>query len=151
MSIRAVRLWLVLVSLIATGVLGSFLLIAPSVGYPLRFDQAQRLLESVAPTFAGLLGSATIFLIRGGPDTITRLPESRSSLLLALAFGPIAVFAIILLAAFLAFNSSNSSTAAPGTGMSVDNLAHALAFGNGLLALTTTAIAGWLFEQEKGG
>lgn len=149
MSVRSVRLWLVLVSLFATGALAAFLLVAPSMGYPLRFDQALRLLESVAPTFATLLGSATIFLIRTDPDTITRLPESRAGLLTALAFGPIVVFAVILLAAFLAFDSSNSAMAPPGTGMTVDNLAHALAFGNGLLALTTTAIAGWLFEQEK--
>jgi hypothetical protein len=149
MTIHRVRLVLVLISLGATAVLGAFLLVAPSIGYPLRFDQALRLLESVTPTFAGLLGSATIFLISGGTEGDPVIARSRMSLLSALAFGPIFVFATIVCAAFFAFYMSNRATAAVGTGMSVDNLAHAVAFGNGILAATTAAVAGWLFGQEK--
>jgi hypothetical protein len=148
MDIAKARAWLVKVSLLAVALIATFLILAPAVGYPLRFDQSLRLLESSVPTFLGLIGSAAIFLVQDqGPRDIAISPAKRP-LLGIVTRGPIVVFGVISVASFVGFSLSNRASAQSGSGMSVNDLAHALTFANGLLALTTNAISVWLFRVE---
>lgn len=148
MEIGKARAWLVKASLIAIAALAMFLIVAPSVGYPLRFDQSLRLLESVVPTFLGLIGSAAIFLVQDNSAKDVVIQPAVKPLLGTLIRGPIAVFVLIAVASFIAFSLSNRATAPSESGMSVNDLAHALAFANGLLVLTTNVVGAWLFRSE---
>src|SRR6185295_2636008 len=125
MTAHVARKWLIYATLLTTAVAFVFFLIAPASGFPLTFDQSVRLLEIVLPVFLGYLGSATHFVVRGSntaPNTPVP-PRGRSELLGLLVRGPVVVFLVATVSAIVAFGISNSPSAPPGSGMSVDTLA----------------------------
>ncbi len=141
------RIWLINVSLGLSGVFAIFTILSPALGYPLEFDQALRLTEIVFPVFFGYLGSAVSFVIGRGRKS--RVRQNSSALLSPLVKGPVFLFGVGGLAAFLAFGISNGSDAPPGTGMSVDTLALIFTGLVGLLAVTTGALVAYLFRAGE--
>jgi hypothetical protein len=135
------RKWLVLASLIATGIQAVFLVIAPVIGFPLEYPKNLNLLQIVTPVLLGYLGSAAHFVF------MTPVPkvEANNDLLAPLVKGPVIIYACVMIAAFAAFGYSNRSGAAIGSGMSVDNLNMAVSISLGILAATTSVIIARLF------
>ena len=137
MTIQTARIWLIKVTLAITGLNFAFFLVAPSLGYPMTFEQAIRLLEIVTPVFFGYLGSATYFLFgKSGSNQDVALQGSKE-LFGLLVKGPVYVFGVATLAAMFAFGYSNRSTAPAGSGMTVDLLAGSISAALGLLAVTS--------------
>jgi hypothetical protein len=152
MSIHVARKWLIYASLATTAAAFVFFLLAPVFGFPLTFDQAIRLLEILLPVFLGYLGTATHFILRE-PETPSRRSISsrgRGELLTLLVRGPVIVFALATIAAIAAFGISNSASAEPGSGMSVDTLAVILTAVLGILTVSTNLLVASLFPSKEG-
>jgi hypothetical protein len=146
-TIYQARRWLIITSLTLAAMAFCFFMLAPVLGYPLRYSQAQGVLQIVLPVFLGYLGAATQFVFQRAPvqhDTITAPPMME-----LLIKGPIAVFALMIVAAVIAFGYSNRMAAAPGEGMSVEQLSASVTAAMGLLAVTTNAIIAYLFAIER--
>jgi len=75
MTILFARRWLILASLIVSGLVFLFVILAPVLGYPLTWDQALRIVELIVPVFFGYLGTGTHFLFGAGdqPDRAVRV------------------------------------------------------------------------------
>lgn len=146
MSIESARTWLVKASLTFTAATFVFFFIAPALNYPLRYDQSFRLLQVVFPVFAAYLGSATYYLFNQSAEGHEAVLPGNSKLLGLLVKGPLIVFAIAMIAAIVAFGSSNRFGAVD-EGMSVDTLSLALSLALGLLTVTTNAIAAYIFAS----
>ena len=146
MNVENARKWLLLSSLSATGLISIFFLAAPAAGFPLVFSQSLRVLEVVLPVFLGYVGSAASFVFRSGSaaDQMVFRPGT-SSLAEMLIKGPVVVFGLVLLAILLAFYSTNRPDAAPGSGMTVDELTGSVSVALGLLAVTTNLAVSYLF------
>lgn len=145
MTITQARLWIVYASLIATGTAFVFFCFAPAIGYPLRWDDALRLLEITLPTFVGYLGSAVHFMTLTNPSNSEKLKAQQSALLPLVVRGPAIVFAVACASAIAGFGISNRSHAPAGVGMSVDTLAGILAAALGVLTASTSVVVGRLF------
>lgn len=140
------RTWIILSSIVITGAITLFLFLAPALGYPLRQDQARRIMEIVVPVFIGYLGSASHFVfreLRKSPSTSSKIHHPKLAKLLIK--GPIILWVVIVVGAFIAFGISNRESAEPGAGWSVDELAAAVTFGISLLAVTTNVAVAYLF------
>jgi hypothetical protein len=122
-----------------------FLLIAPSVGFPLPYPKNLNLLQIVSPIFLGYLGTATHFIFK----TPTPQVQVNNQFLGLLVNGPIAIYFFAIVAAFGAFGYSNRSGAPIPGGMSVDNLATALSIMLGVLAATTSVLISYLFVANQ--
>lgn len=146
MNILSARRWIIWASLIASGLVFLFLMLAPIFGYPLTWEQALRIMELVVPVFFGYLGTGTHFLFASErPETRINTP----TLLGLLVKGPIILFGIMVAAGLIAFGFSNRLAAPAGEGMSVDALAAIITICLGLLAITTNVIVAHLFALEK--
>ena len=145
MTVDQARRWIVLSSLILTGVFFVFFLIAPVSGYPLTYPQAFRLLQIVTPVFAGYLGAATRFIF-GAQSAATNV--SSEPLLGIIARGAVIVFGLAIVAALGAFGWTNRTSAPAGIGMSIDTLATAFSLALGLLAVTTGIIVDGIFGRQ---
>src|SRR5215469_14595645 len=123
MTVGAARKWLVVSSLAVTGAVFIFFLLAPALGFPLVFAQSLRVLEVALPVFLGYLGSAASFVFRSGSkaDELAFRP-SAASLVGLLIKGPMIVFGVALISVIVAFGVTNRRDAAPGSGISVDQL-----------------------------
>jgi len=143
------RKWLVIASLGVAASSFIFFIVAPVLGFPLRFSQAITILQIIFPVFLGYLGAATQFTFQRSPTT-TRVIKARPMMAL-LVKGPVMVFCIIVACAIVAFGYSNRASAAVGDGMSVDILAGVITAALGLLAVTTNVIVAYLFSVEEQG
>lgn len=148
MTVPDARRWLILASLSLTGGCLVFFLIAPVVGYPLKYPQPFRLLEILLPVFLAYLGSATLFVF-GAQESPTEERAVRTELLGLLVRGPVVVFSLAILSALIAFGVSNSESAPPGAGMNLDTLSLAVSSCVGLLAVTTNVAVSYLFGAPK--
>jgi len=151
MTVHVARKWLIYASLATTAAAFIFFLMAPVLGFPLTFDQAIRLLEILLPVFLGYLGTATHFILRE-PETQARgsiASRGRGELLTLLVRGPVIVFALATIAAIVAFGMSNSESAEPGSGMSVDTLAVILTAVLGVLTVSTNLLVASLFPSKE--
>jgi hypothetical protein len=137
------RRWLLLATLVITGAVLVFFLVAPSVGYPLEFSQSLRLLEIVLPVFLGYLGASALFLFKAGDSQDSPFGARAATLVGPLVKGPVVVFALAMVALIGAFGFAN--TVGGASGMSVDNLAAALSLLLGLLTVTTNVVVSYLF------
>jgi hypothetical protein len=146
MTTDAARRWLILASLVITGVQIIFLIVAPVFGLPLEYPKNLNLLQITSPVFVGYLGSAVHFIFMTPPPEI----PARIQFLGLLVKGPIIIYACAIISAFAAFAFSNRAGAPIGGGMSVDNLATAISIALGLLAATTGAIIAFLFAANQG-
>ena len=145
MSIDEARKWLILSSLIITGVQIIFLFSAPAFNFPLNYPKNLDLLQIISPVFLGYLGSASHFIFQNPAPPV----PVQNQFLGLLVKGPIAIYAIAIIAAFASFGYSNRVGAPIGSGMSVDNLATALSAALGILAVTTGVITSYLFVAPK--
>ncbi|MER8650961.1 hypothetical protein [Mesorhizobium sp. M0586] len=145
MTVADARKWLILASLIVTGVQIFFLLVAPAIGVPLEFKQSINLLQIVTPVFLGYLGSAAHFAFMTPPPPVT----ADNDLLRYLVKGPILIYAIAMVAAFGAFTYSNRPGVMLGTGMSIDDLSTAVSICLGILAAVTGVLVTYLFAVQR--
>lgn len=141
MSVDRARKWLILSSLIITGLQMVFLLLSPAIGYPLRYPKNLDLLQIVTPVFLGYLGAAAHFIFLNPPPEV----HVQNAFLGMLVKGPLMIYALAAGSSFAAFGYANRTSALPGAGMSTDNLATALSLSLGVLAATTGVIAPYLF------
>jgi hypothetical protein len=147
-TITRARTWLIASSLAITAVNGVFFVLAPAFGYPLTPDQAIRLVQIIVPVFAGYLGSAVHFVFATTHPRSPRRGADASTQLGLLVRGPVVVFCLWTGAALAAFGVSNSSRAAPGSGMSVDTLALNITLALAMLTAVTNAIVAYAFGRE---
>lgn len=64
MTIDSARKWLIVSSLVITGSQMLFLLVAPTIGFPLSYPKNLNLLQIVSPIFLGYLGAASHFIFQ---------------------------------------------------------------------------------------
>jgi len=146
MSVYEARKWLIIASLAMAALSFCFFILAPVFGYPLRYSQAQSVLQIVLPVFLGYLGAASQFAFQKSPPADTAVAGPLTGLLVK---GPIAVFALMMVVLVVAFGYSNRPTASPGDGMSAELLSTGVTVAIGLLAVTTNVIIAYLFAAEK--
>lgn len=139
------RKWLVTASLIITGLLFLFFILAPAFHYPLQFKQARTLLEVLLPVFLGYLGSAAhfIFRVEGAPQVVRSVDSP--ALLTLLLKGPVVLFTIAVTAALVAFGVTNRPGLNDGNAMSVQDLSGIVSLSLGLLTVTTSVLSAYLF------
>lgn len=139
------RLWLVTWSLSVVGVLLLFLVVAPSIGFPLTAEQATRVGQILLPTFLGYLGMATTFIFKAPSQ---EAPMAREiALVKLLVKGPPIIFSVVVTVALFIFWHSNV-VAPPGSGMNIDTLASYITASVGLLAASTGVAMTNLFSVE---
>ena len=144
------RRWLVLSSLVLVALHAAFLVLAPGLGYPLRYPQAFRLLESITPIFFSFLAAAATFIVGGaGPAAKIQIPVNNAALFTILLHGPIYVLGGINAIGFLAFGITNRIGAPTESGMRADDLARLLTITMSLLMATSSALVGWLFNVKN--
>lgn len=147
MTVHEARSSLIVASLCLAGAAFIFFMVAPVLGYPLRFSQAMTLLQIVLPVLLGYLGAASQFVFqKNAPSPQDQPAPPHTALLIR---GPIALFVVITVVAIAAFGYSNRVSAAPEEGMSVDQLSNALTLSMGLLAVTSNAAIAYFFAVEK--
>lgn len=147
MSLYHARKWLIVASLATAAGAFCFFMLAPLAGYPLRYSQAQLVLQIVLPVFLGYLGAATQFVFQKTPP-----PEELISvrpMMDLLIKGPITLFLLMISVVIAAFGYSNRASAQPGDGMTVEQLSGGITAAMGLLAVTTNAIVAYIFGIEK--
>ena len=145
------RKWIIKTSLIAVGLLIVFFFIAPSIGYPLRYEQSFNLLGMVAPVFSGYLGAASQFLTKD--KTTNRVTNhNNEGVLELLVKGPIIIYSGAIMTILFSFYYSNRPEAEIGRGMTIEALGMGLSLAHVLLVGATSAIVSSLFQskQERG-
>lgn len=145
MSVDMARKWLILSSLVITGLQIIFLIVAPVFGFPLVWPRNLDVLQIVSPVFLGYLGSATNFIFQKPKHEVT----VQSDLLGYVVVGPILIYVIVVTGALAAFGYSHRVGAPMGSGMPVDNLTTTLSLALGVLAATTGIISSYLFAAPK--
>jgi hypothetical protein len=146
MTIFQARKLIIWTSLGSTAAVFVFFVVGPPLGFPLGWDQVQRVIEIVLPVFLGYLGTATHFLFKkSDPDSDPELGE-KAPLLGLLIRGPLLVFGLAFTAILFAFGYSNRANAKPDSGMSVDQLAWALTAALGILTASTGVAVSYLFS-----
>src|SRR5437867_1653740 len=133
MKIDTARSWLIVGSLVITGVQGLFLLLAPVFGFPLPYPKNLDLLQIVGPVFLGYLGAASHFIFQNPAPEV----PVQNKFLGSLVVGPLVLYVLFVGASFVAFGYANRESAGVGTGISVDSLSRALSIALGVLAATT--------------
>ena len=147
MTVDESRSWLITSSLAITAAQMVFLITAPVVGYPLQYPKNLDLLQIVTPVFLGYLGAAAHFIFRNPAPEV----HVQNKFLGLLVRGPLIIYVVVTGSALGAFGYANRPSAAPGTGMSVPNLATTLSLSLGLLAATTSVINSYLFAAPLSG
>jgi hypothetical protein len=141
MEVDRARKLLIISSLVITGAQILFLLMAPVFGYPLPYPKNLNLLQIISPVFLGYLGSAAHFIFQ---NPVPHVPLQNQYLGILL-IGPLIIYVLAVGGALAAFGYSNRIEGEIGMGMSVDNLATALALCLGVLAATTGILTSYLF------
>lgn len=144
MTVDKARSWLIIASLVITGLQILFLVVAPAVGYPLPYPKNLALLQIVAPVFLGYLGAAAHFIFN--PVQVVRAQLKFLGLLVR---GPIIIYALTVIAILAVFGYSNRFGAPIGSGVSVDNVGTVLSIALGVLAATTSVVSSYLFGTSN--
>jgi hypothetical protein len=146
MTIEGARKWIIVTSLAVTSAVFVFFFLAPQFGYPLVWEQSERIIEIVLPVFLGYMGTATHFLFHQNRSQMQIDLGANASLLGLIVRGPIIVFALACGAILFAFGYSNRLAAPQDSGMSIDQLSWAVAAALGLLSGTTSVAVSYLFS-----
>jgi hypothetical protein len=146
MTIFEARKVIIWTSLGSTAAVFVFFLVGPPLGFPLGWDQVQRVIEIVLPVFLGYLGTATHFLFKKSDPSGDLDLGDKAPLLGILIRGPLIVFGLAVAAILFAFGFSNRTNAKPDSGMSVDQLAWALTAALGILTASTGVSVSYLFS-----
>ena len=147
MTVYEARRWIIVASLLIAGAVFCFFVVAPALGYPLRFSEALSIVQIVFPVFVGYLGAASQFVFQKSPP-----PDDATAarpLMALLLYGPLSLFLLVIVLATLVFGYSNRASAAPGDGMSLEQLRVSVTAAMGLLAVTTSVVVGYLFAVES--
>ena len=111
MTVFEARRWIIVASLVIAGAAFSFFVIAPVLGYPLRFSQAMSILQIVFPVFLGYLACFAVPLfIQNAGDLVwvltvgllvagvvgARLTRSDRLVAAGLGCGVVAAFVVVL-------------------------------------------------------
>lgn len=145
MTLHQARKWLIVSSLVITGLNFVFFILSPTLGYPINIDQAISIMKIVLPVFLGYLGNATQFVFTPAKTPV----HANLEYLNLIVIGPIVIFGLATIAAIIAFGYSNRLAAPPGSGMSVDTLSGIITAALGLLAVTTNVVVSYLFAVEE--
>ncbi|MBR1233141.1 hypothetical protein [Bradyrhizobium sp. AUGA SZCCT0182] len=145
MTADQARRWIILASLMITGIQIVFLFICPAIGFPLEYSKCLDLLQIITPVFLGYLGSAVHFVFMNPAPTVT----VDNKYFGPLVKGPIIIYACAMLAAFATFGYSNRSGAPIGNAMTVANLSTSVSVSLGILAATTGVIVSYLFTGNR--
>lgn len=149
MSMTGLRVWLINLSLCASGGTIIFLAIAPVSGYPLTYGQVLRLAEIICPVFFGYLASAAHSVFATAHISSTEDSARASAPKTILVIAPVVLVLLIVVVSFSAFGLSNGVTRPPGTGMSRDVLAAFVASAMALLTVTTNFAVSHLFSAPQ--
>jgi hypothetical protein len=141
MSADRARKWLILASLLITGVQLIFYFVAPAISFPLEYPKNIDLVQIVTPVFLGYLGTATHFIFITPPPQV----QVNREYLGYLVKGPLLIYCGAVIAVNAAFAYSNRTGAILGQGMSVDTLRTSLSISLGVLAASTGIIVSHLF------
>lgn len=148
MTEQHAREWLLLASLVVTGALFVFLLLAHPFGYPLTFHKALPTLQAVTPVFLGYLGAGAHFVFRPQQPIATVAADQRR-LLRVLVMGPVYLFAFAVIATLIAFGWSNRSGLADGSGMTIEEFGIAITMALAFLTTVTSVVVAYLFASTK--
>jgi hypothetical protein len=151
MTLTAARLFIVKSSLVATVMLFGFSVLAPLFGFPLSWDQVQRLIEIVMPVFLGYLATAVHYTFRDKKQQSDVTLDDSQGLVGLLIKGPVIAFVLIDAIVLFAFGYSNRPAAQQDSGMSVDSLAWAIAAALGVLTASTSVAVSYLFSLGTSG
>lgn len=147
MKIVQARKSVIIASLVIVGSNILFFFFAPSLGYPLEFNEAISILQIILPVFLGYLGTATQFMFQQ-PSSNTP-PINLSDLLPYLLWGPLVIFSLANIGAIISFGITNGTGASPGSGMTPFQLSLDITICLSLLAVTTNTIVSYLFAKEN--
>jgi hypothetical protein len=142
LTVAGARIAIVGFSLGITGVLLTFLILAPALGMPFNPGRNEnvRLIEIIVPVFFGYLGSAAHFIFRSRRGA--EISVNDETLLALLIYGPFLIFITINIALFAAFYLYNRPD---GPGMDVEELSKWFSFGLGILTCTVSVISSYIF------
>lgn len=146
MTVDQARRWIILASLIITGIQMVFLLLSPAI-LPLEYPENLDLLQIITPVFLGYLGSSAHFVFMNPPPAVA----VNNQFLPLLVKGPIIIYASAMVAAFGTFWYTNRPGAPLGGNMTVDHLSTAMSLALGVLAATTAVIVSYLFVVNQPG
>jgi hypothetical protein len=148
-TVEGARNWVTIASLSLVGTHAIFLIIAPALGFPLRYTQALRLLENISPVFVSFLASAVTFLVGDSPHERTPLRIRSPGLFASLLKGPIYLLAAVNATAFVAFGLTNRIGAPVDIGMRADDLSRVMSVTMSILMATSSGLVGWLFNVKQ--
>lgn len=145
---QSARLAVVIYSLVITGGLILFLILAQPIGMRFDFGRQEnlRLIDVVIPTFLGYLGSASHFLFNSNRGR--EIEEHNAGMLRLLIHGPFWIFIVTICALFYAHYVSHRplTTIEPRIDvMDFNTLSRYVSIALGLLAITVGVISGYLF------
>ena len=141
MTIDMARKWLIVSSLLITGIQMVFLLVAPAFIFSLKYPNNLNLLQIVSPVFLGYLGSASHFIFQNPAPEV----PVQNQFLGLLVKGPMIIYVLAAGGSLSVFVYTNRIGAPIGSGMSVEELGTALSLSLGVLAVTTGIISSYLF------
>jgi hypothetical protein len=144
-TLTQARKWIILSSLLITGGQLTFLVAAPTIGFPLEYPTNLGIVRIVTPVFLGYLGSSTHFIFQNPAPTVA----VQNEFLGYLVKGPLIIYALVVISALASFGYSNRAGAEIGSGMSVDDLGTALSLALGVLTATTGIITSYLFVAPR--
>ena len=147
MNVQQAREWIVKASLVATGSLIVFFLLAPGIGYPLLLEEALPILGAVLPVFAGYLGAAAHNIFRHPPVPV-HFEAHNEALLGMLVKGPIIIFGLAIGSLLFAFYYAARHVEV-GEGISVNALRMGVAAALTLQSAVTGALVMYLFSVES--
>jgi hypothetical protein len=139
------RTWIIKASLVSFGCVFVFFVVAPAIGYPLRYSDAINVMKILIPIFSSYLGAAASYVISGSSNTDD---ETSIAILRLLVVWPIILFAICMIAILVAFPISQNGEFS-GNGMTPNTLSLLVSLLSAVLATTTGAINSYLFVIKK--
>jgi hypothetical protein len=125
-----------------------FFLVAPSIDYPLRMEQAIPILSSILPVFAGYLGAATHYVFRHSPPKI-KFNVHNEEILGMLVKGPIVIFGVAMTGLLVSFYFGARGEIGNRAAMSVDTLRMGVAIALTLQSGVTGALVMYLFSTGE--
>lgn len=149
-GVARIRLNIALLNLAVTGLTFAFFLLAPLLGFPVRFGDALGLAQIAAPVFLGYLGFAGAFATRLTPDKNPPIDAERLGLLSALAYGVTLTYVLLVATACAAFWISNRRhDTLDGMGMDLDTFRTALTLALGVFTAISNHLMTRLFPAER--
>jgi hypothetical protein len=149
MTLNQARARLITLSIICTGVVFLFFAVSPAMGFYALSGVEWRIPQMVIPIFVGYLASASHFLFSTEPDA--KLREGTEGLFSSILYGGFGLFIICAAGLLFAFYESNTPTAPPNTGRSIEWLADGFTIILSILTASTSVLSSFLFSIKATG